>query len=106
MDIAGLSKATADTIALVISFLSFMTFGYGTEEFQLTQERLGVYLPVEHIDNPKGYADGSEPPRKYHPKLRDTLDPRELEVDRNTGMKVSSMTCSSGIRSSLIRWDC
>lgn len=29
------------------------TFGFATEEYQVTAERLGVYLPVEHIDNPK-----------------------------------------------------
>jgi uncharacterized membrane protein YgaE (UPF0421/DUF939 family) len=31
MDIAGLSKATSETIILLLSVLSFMTFGYGTE---------------------------------------------------------------------------
>lgn len=28
--------------------------GYATHEFEVTVERLGVYLPTEHIDNPKG----------------------------------------------------
>lgn len=70
MDIAGLSKLTADTLVLIVSILGFLvsalsdvrvhnsiidpqTFGFATEEFQVTAERLGVYLPVEHIDNPK-----------------------------------------------------
>lgn len=73
MDIAGLSKLTADTLVLIVSVLGFLvrplllhplvisdrasslsqTFGFATEEFQVTPERLGVYLPVEHIDNPK-----------------------------------------------------
>jgi Heterokaryon incompatibility protein Het-C len=32
---------------------SFMSFGFATAEFEVTAERLGVYLPVTHIDNPK-----------------------------------------------------
>ncbi|KAG6813997.1 hypothetical protein H0H92_004490 [Tricholoma furcatifolium] len=53
MDIAGLSKLTAETLVLIVSVLGFVTFGFATEEFQVTADRLGVYLPVEHIDNPK-----------------------------------------------------
>ncbi|KAG8785067.1 hypothetical protein FRC20_010171 [Serendipita sp. 405] len=49
MDISGLSNATAETIILLLSVLSFMTFGYATEEFELKSQKLGVYLPVEHI---------------------------------------------------------
>ncbi|KAG6843354.1 hypothetical protein H0H87_005519 [Tephrocybe sp. NHM501043] len=78
--------------------------GYATHEFEVTPERIGVYLPVrpptpkcylnseinpmqvEHIDNPKGYGEG-EDPRKYHPALRPPVDPRELEIDPRTGMK-------------------
>jgi len=52
MDVAGLSKATADTIILVLSILGFMTFGYATEEFKLTPERLGVYLPIVSLQSP------------------------------------------------------
>jgi hypothetical protein len=64
--------------------------GYATAEFEVTEERLGVYLPVggalgrtassqltsgktEHIDNPKGYGAG-EDPRHYHPKLRGPVE--------------------------------
>lgn len=72
MDIAGLSKLTSDTLILIVSVLgflvsrylflvtaiaypvySFQTFGFATDEYQVTADRLGVYLPVEHIDNPK-----------------------------------------------------
>lgn len=48
-----------------------------------------LIIPVvktEHIDNPKGYGEG-EDPRKYHPALRGPVDPRELEIDPQTGMK-------------------
>ncbi|KAG8965532.1 hypothetical protein FRC03_000442, partial [Tulasnella sp. 419] len=52
-----------------------------------TEERLGVYLPVEHIDNPKGYAQVEGDARRYHPKLRPPVEDRELEIDINNGMK-------------------
>ena len=41
---------------------------------------------TEHIDNPKGYGEG-EDARKYDPRLRGPVDPRELEIDPRTGMK-------------------
>jgi len=56
------------------------TSRYVTNEFEVTQERLGCYLPTEHIDNPKGYAEG-EDARQYDPRLRGPVDPRELEID-------------------------
>lgn len=69
-----------------ISPFSLKAFGYATEEFEITADRLGCYLPTEHIDNPKGYG-GNEDPRTYHPGLRPPIDPRELEIDPSTGMK-------------------
>lgn len=66
--------------------LSFLSFGYATGEFEVTEERLGTYRPEEHIDNPKGYADGKDA-REYDPRLRGPVQPIELEVDMNTGMK-------------------
>ncbi|KAE8235706.1 hypothetical protein A4X13_0g9403, partial [Tilletia indica] len=64
-----------------------MTHGYVTEEFQVTDERLGVYLPTEHIDNPKGYADGKDA-RQFDPRLvRGPVDPPELDIDPRSGMK-------------------
>ncbi|KAK7686586.1 hypothetical protein QCA50_010186 [Cerrena zonata] len=87
MDIAGLSKLTGDTIVLIVGVLGFLTFGFATEEYQVTPDRLGVYLPVEHIDNPKGYAEKEGDAREFHPKLRPPVNPEELEIDRRTGMK-------------------
>ncbi|KAF8079060.1 Het-C-domain-containing protein [Lyophyllum atratum] len=96
MDIAGLSKLTADTLVLVVSVLGFMTFGFATEEYQVTADRLGVYLPVEHIDNPKGYAAKEGDAREFHPKLRPPVDDRELEIDERTGMKNYMATENQG----------
>ncbi|KAK7063818.1 heterokaryon incompatibility protein HET-C [Favolaschia claudopus] len=87
MDIGGLSKLSADSLVLIVSVLGFMTFGFATEEYQVTAERLGVYLPVEHIDNPKGYGEKEGDPRQFHPKLRPPVQRRELEIDSSTGMK-------------------
>ena len=65
-----------------------MTFGYGTKEFEVTNERLGCYRPEDHIDNPKDYADNVDA-RQYHRQLREPVDEAvELAIDENTGMKV------------------
>ena len=63
-----------------------MAFGYATEEFEVTEERLGCYRPEEHIDNPLGYADGLDA-RKFDPRLRGPVEPVETEIDQRTGMK-------------------
>ncbi|TFK72137.1 Het-C-domain-containing protein [Pluteus cervinus] len=86
VDIASLQKVPLQTILNLCMVLGFMANGYATNEFQVTAERLGVYLPTEHIDNPKGYGNG-EDARRYHPQLRGPVDPRELEIDSRTGMK-------------------
>jgi len=100
MDIAGLSKLTSDTLVLILSVLGFMTFGYSTREFDLTPERLGVYLPVEHIDNPKGYAEKEGDARQFHPKLRPPVEARELEIDERNGMKKYIATNDQGFDTS------
>ncbi|KZW01792.1 heterokaryon incompatibility Het-C [Exidia glandulosa HHB12029] len=87
MDIGGLSKLSADTLVMVVSVLGFLEFGFATEEFEVTPQRLGVYLPVEHIDNPRGYAEVEGDARQFHPWLRPPVNPRELEIDPRTGMK-------------------
>ncbi|KAJ3509213.1 hypothetical protein NLJ89_g5339 [Agrocybe chaxingu] len=86
VDISTLKKLQLQTIINLCMVLGFMAHGYATHEFEVTEERLGVYLPTEHIDNPKGYGDG-EDARTYHPKLRAPVDPVELEIDPRTGMK-------------------
>lgn len=63
-----------------------MSFGYATEEFEVTEERLGTYRPEEHIDNPLGYADGMDA-RTFDPRLRGPVMPVETEIDMRTGMK-------------------
>jgi hypothetical protein len=86
VDVGSLKGINAATIRIIVWVLSFMAHGYATEEFEVTDERLGVYRPEEHIDNPLGYAD-NEDARKYDPRLRPPVNPRELEIDPRTGMK-------------------
>ncbi|KAJ7201281.1 Het-C-domain-containing protein [Mycena pura] len=103
MDIGGLSKLTADTLVLVVSVLGFMASSTTLlcKNDNLTTEcafigRRSDSLPrnsksppsvSEHIDNPKGYGESEGDPRRFHPKLRPPVNPRELEIDPRTGMK-------------------
>ncbi|EKD19613.1 Bc-hch [Drepanopeziza brunnea f. sp. 'multigermtubi' MB_m1] len=86
VDVGSLKGVSAPTIRILVWVLSFLSFGYATEEFEVTEERLGTYRPEEHIDNPKGYADDKDA-RQYDSRLRGPVQPIELEVDMDTGMK-------------------
>jgi len=75
----------------------------------VTEERLGVYRPEEHIDNPKDYADNIDA-RQYDPRLRGPVNPMELQIDPRTGMKNyianeggTWMTSTHYIRNSLLK---
>ncbi|OQD76638.1 hypothetical protein PENDEC_c004G05571 [Penicillium decumbens] len=86
MDVGTLKNLQSDTIRVLVWVLSFLTFGYATGEFEVTSERLGVYRPEEHIDNPKDYAD-NEDARQYDKRLRSPVRQIELDIDHETGMK-------------------
>ena len=86
MDTGALKKAQPETIRILVWLLSFVSFGYATAEFEVTSDRLGVYRPEEHIDNPKDYND-NEDARKFDHRLRGPVRPVELEVDHETGLK-------------------
>ena len=53
IDVGGLKQLPKETIRVMLWVLSFVTFGFATGEFEVTEERLGCYRPEEHIDNPK-----------------------------------------------------
>ncbi|GAD91741.1 HET-C domain protein HetC [Paecilomyces variotii No. 5] len=86
MDVGTLKNLQADTIRILVWILAFLGFGYATEEFEVTSERLGVYRPEEHIDNPKDYADNLDA-RQYDSRLRPPVRQVELDIDPQTGMK-------------------
>lgn len=87
VDVGTVKHVSAEAIRILLWVLGFLSFGYGSGEFEVTAERLGCYRPEEHIDNPKDYAD-NEDARKYDRRLRGPVDERrELSVDERTGLK-------------------
>lgn len=100
IDVGTLKGVQADTIRVLIWVLAFMSFGYATVEFEVTPDRLGVYRPEEHIDNPKDYADNVDA-RQYDQRLRGPVMPVELAIDPNTGMKNYIANESGGWATSL-----
>ncbi|KAL7623653.1 hypothetical protein AAE478_005205 [Parahypoxylon ruwenzoriense] len=86
IDVASLKGVNAATLRVLVWVLSFLANGYATEEFEVTDDRLGVYRPEEHIDNPLGYADGVDA-RTFDKRLRGPVRPVETEIDMRTGMK-------------------
>ncbi|EON69459.1 hypothetical protein W97_08719 [Coniosporium apollinis CBS 100218] len=87
VDVGTVKSVSAEAIRLMLWILGFLSFGFGTGEFEVTRERLGCYRPEEHIDNPKDYADNIDA-RQYDRRLRGPVDEeRELSVDERTGMK-------------------
>ena len=86
LDVGTLKGIQSGTIRILVWVLSFLAFGYATGEFEVTDDRLNCYRPEEHIDNPKDYADNVDA-RTYDPRLRPPVQPVELQVDPETGMK-------------------
>lgn len=103
IDIGTVKSVSSEAIRLLLCILGFMTFGYGSKEFEVTAERLGTYRPEDHIDNPKGYGDGAGDPRQYDRRLRGPIDEeRELSIDPETGMKNYIANESAGIMTSSV----
>jgi len=87
IDVGTVKYVSAEAIRILLWVLGFMTFGFGTKEFEVTTERLGCYRPEDHIDNPKDYAD-NEDATQYDRRLRAPVNERvELAIDEQTGMK-------------------
>ena len=100
VDVGTVKYVSAEAIRLLLWVLGFMSFGYGTGEFEVTRDRLGCYRPEEHIDNPKDYADNIDA-RQYDRRLRAPIDERrELSIDERTGLKHYIATEDIGITTS------
>ncbi|KAI0996844.1 hypothetical protein K3495_g11339 [Podosphaera aphanis] len=105
IDVGTVKYVSAEAIRILLWVLGFMTFGYGTKEFEVTADRLGCYRPEDHIDNPKDYADNVDA-TKYDPRLRGPVNERvELAIDPQTGLKnyianerANIMTSASHVR--------
>ena len=100
VDVGTVKSVSAEAIRIILWILGFMSFGYGTREFEVTTERLGCYQPTEHIDNPKDYADNLDA-RRYDRRLRGPVDERrELAIDQRTGLKTYIASEDWGINTS------
>lgn len=87
IDVGTVKSVSAEAIRLLLCVLGFLSFGYGSQEFEVTADRLGCYRPEDHIDNPKNYAD-NEDARQYDRRLRGPVNERvELAIDEETGLK-------------------
>ncbi|GAP85717.1 hypothetical protein SAMD00023353_1300030 [Rosellinia necatrix] len=84
IDTTLLETVDETILRAIVSVMGFLEFGFATDEFDVTRERLGCYTHVEHIDNPAGYVDNA---KEVDERLRGPVDPRELEFDPKTGMK-------------------
>jgi len=102
IDVGTVKYVSAEAIRILLWILGFMTFGYGTKEFEVTTERLGCYRPEDHIDNPKDYADNLDA-TQYDPRLRGPVNERvELAVDPRTGLKNYIANENAGIMTSAL----
>ncbi|RMZ87806.1 hypothetical protein DV736_g4961, partial [Chaetothyriales sp. CBS 134916] len=87
VDVGTVKAVSAEAIRMLLWILGFLSFGYGSGEFEVTTDRLGCYRPEEHIDNPKDYADNLDA-RQYDRRLRGPVDERlELAINPETGLK-------------------
>ncbi|EFW98501.1 nima-interacting protein [Grosmannia clavigera kw1407] len=87
IDVGTVKAVSSEAIRLLLCVLGFLTFGFGSKEFEVTADRLGCYRPEDHIDNPKNYADNVDA-RRYDRRLRGPVNERvELAIDPETGMK-------------------
>ncbi|KAG6097844.1 hypothetical protein E4U30_000258 [Claviceps sp. LM220 group G6] len=84
VDTTCLENVPEPVLRAIVSVLAMLEFGFATDEFEVTRERLGCYTHVEHIDNPRGYHGNAKDVDK---RLRGPVDPRELEFDPKSGMK-------------------
>jgi len=84
IDTTCLENVPEPILRAIVSVMGFLEFGFATDEFEVTRERLGCYTHVEHIDNPAGYTDNA---KKVDERLRGPVDPKELDFDSETGMK-------------------
>jgi hypothetical protein len=100
IDVGTVKSVSAEAIRLLLCVLGFLTFGYGSGEFEITASRLGCYRPEDHIDNPKNYADNADA-RQYDRRLRGPIDEGvELAIDPETGMKNYISNENAGIMTS------
>ncbi|KHJ36152.1 putative nima-interacting protein [Erysiphe necator] len=102
IDVGTVKYVSAEAIRILLWVLGFLTFGYGTKEFEVTAERLGCYRPEDHIDNPKDYADNVDA-TQFDARFRGPVNEQvELAIDPRSGMKNYIANESVGIMTSAL----
>lgn len=64
LDVGTLKSVPKDTIRCLVWVLAFLSFGYATGEYEVTEDRLGVYRPEEHIGLFSINPSVNTPPKK------------------------------------------
>ncbi|WNG53887.1 hypothetical protein F0U59_03095 [Archangium gephyra] len=72
---------TRDALTRVLDVLAREEFG-NVPMFAVTPQKLGVYRPEEHIDNPHGIEDKSGDDKDFRKKCTEA----EVDIDKTTGM--------------------
>lgn len=47
IDVGTVKNVSAEAVRLLLCILGFLTFGYGSREFEVTADRLGCYRPED-----------------------------------------------------------
>ncbi|KAG8878988.1 hypothetical protein FRB97_002036 [Tulasnella sp. 331] len=84
IDTRPLERFSVDLLVTFAIVWGFLSEGYSGE---VTREKLGVYRPEEHIDNPRGYGKNLADPRALDKRLRGPVQEIETQIDPRTGMK-------------------
>lgn len=91
-DVAGLTTVPEEILVFLVQVIAYMHFGYCTDEFEVTKERIGVYRPEEHMDNPKGYPSNAN---VVDLRLRGPVMPEGMLSSVNT--EVIADECRAGL---------
>lgn len=85
-DVAGLTTIPEEILIFLVQIIAYMQFGYCTGEFEVNKDRVGVYRPEEHMDNPKGYPDNAN---LVDLRLRGPVLPEGMETKIRTSHKLT-----------------
>lgn len=58
IDVGTVKSVSAEAIRLLLCILGFLTFGFGSREFEVTADRLGCYRPEGKSNDPKANGHG------------------------------------------------
>ena len=83
----GMSRIHWTELLAIVAEAKFCEHPEQAEIYRVNQERLGVYRPVEHIDNPTNTSPQTKDPRTIDPDFEAPPTAEYLSVDPSTSMK-------------------